>query len=467
MADESHHHDPTFYRSPRDAAAGPPERLAYVATFSKPADQPDAIAVVDTDPASARYASVVGFTELPHVGDELHHFGWNACSSALCPTGSHTHGSRRYLVVPGIRSSRISILDTQPDPAAPQVVKVLGPEELAKRASYSRPHTVHCGPGYLYVSCLGGGNGNDGPGGVALLDHSSFEVIGPFEADRGDQYLAYDVWWHINHNVLVTSEWGTPSMIEDGIVPELLLGRKYGHRLHFWDMEARRHVQTVDLGDQHQMAGAAASPRPAKKYGFVGVVISVEDLSASIWLWHERDGAWAADKVISIPAEPAPAEQLPPLQGFGAVPPLVTDISLSVDDRFLYVSCWGTGEMKQYDVTDPFHPRETGSARIGGIVGRTPHPAQPGQPLAGGPQMVEVSRDGKRVYFTNSLYGVLDEQFYPDGVGAWMTKLDVTDGGGIGFDQRFFLEGHAFRGRRTHQVRLEGGDASSDSYCYS
>jgi methanethiol oxidase len=49
---------------------------------------------------------------------------------------------------------------------------------------------VHCGPGYLYVSCLGGGNGNDGPGGVAPLDHSSFEVIGQFEtAGRGDQYL--------------------------------------------------------------------------------------------------------------------------------------------------------------------------------------------------------------------------------------------------------------------------------------
>jgi methanethiol oxidase len=386
MTDESHHHDPTFYRSPRDAAAGPPENLAYVAAFSKPADQPDAIAVVDTDPASASYASVVGFTELPNLGDELHHFGWNACSSALCPTGSHTHGDRRYLVVPGIRSSRIYILDTQPDPASPQVVKVLGPEELGKRASYSRPHTVHCGPGYLYVSCLGGGNGNDGPGGVALLDHSSFEVLGQFEADRGDQYLAYDLWWHINDDVLVTSEWGTPSMIENGIVPELLLGRKYGHRLHFWDMNSRRHVQTVDLGDEHQMAlELRPAHDPAKKYGFVGVVISVEDLSASIWLWHERDGKWAADKVISIPAEPAPAEQLPPaLQPFGAVPPLVSDLALSVDDRHLYVSCWGTGELKQYDVSDPSHPRETGSVRIGGIVGRTPHPAPgPAGPAAG------------------------------------------------------------------------------------
>ncbi len=117
--------------------------------------------------------------------------------------------------------------------------------------------------------------------------------------------------------------------------------------------------------------------------------------------------------------------------------------------------------------TLPFHPRETGSVRIGGIVGRAPHPARPGQPLTGGPQMVEVSRDGKRVYFTNSLYGSWDEQFYPGGVGAWMTKLDVGPDRGIAFDERFFLEGETFRGRRVHQVRLEGGDASSDSYCYS
>jgi selenium-binding protein 1 len=48
-----------------------------------------------------------------------------------------------------------------------------------------------------------------------------------------------------------------------------------------------------------------------------------------------------------------------------------------------------------------------------------------------------------------------------------MTKLDVAEGGGMSFDGRFFLEGEVFRGRRAHQVRLEGGDASSDSYCYS
>jgi hypothetical protein len=92
-----------------------------------------------------------------------------------------------------------------------------------------------------------------------------------------------------------------------------------------------------------------------------------------------------------------------------------------------------------------------------------PHPKKPDQPLAGGPQMVEVSRDGKRIYFTNSLYAAWDEQFYPDGVGSWMVKLDADPNGGMTVDKNFFVESNDYR---VHQVRLEGGDSSSDSYCF-
>lgn len=46
----------------------------------------------------------------------------------------------------------------------------------------------------------------------------------------------------------------------------------------------------------------------------------------------------------------------------------MSDIELSVDDRFLYVSCLGTGELRQYDVINPYSPRLTGSIQIGGIV---------------------------------------------------------------------------------------------------
>jgi len=458
--------DPTFYPSPRLAGSAPPETLGYVALVEPTQEgRPDALGVIDLQPGSSDYGSIVSTLEMPNIGDELHHFGWNACSAALCPSAPRPHVERRYLLVPGLRSSRITVVDTKPDPRRPVLHKVIDGAELAARAGYSRPHTLHCGPSGLYVSALGNENG-EGPGGIAMLDHDTFDVLGQWEVDRGPQYLAYDFWWHLNHGIMVTSEWATPSMIEDGIVPELLLGRKYGHAIHLWDLEERRHLQTLDLGDEHQMVlELRPAHNPDNAYGFVNAVVSVENLAASIWTWHRENGNWKIQKVIEIPPEPAPAEQLPPLlQGFGAVPPLVTDIDLSVDDKFLYVSCWGTGELRQYDVSDPLAPVQTGSVRIGGIVERTPHPAG-GEPLRGGPQMVEVSRDGRRVYFTNSLYGAWDDQFYPEGVGSWMVKLDADPSGGIAFDEGFYVTD--FRGLRVHQVRLQGGDASSDSYCFS
>jgi len=143
------------------------------------------------------------------------------------------------------------------------------------------------------------------------------------------------------------------------------------------------------------------------------------------------------------------------------VPPLVTDINLSVDDRFLYVSCWGTGEMRQYDVSDPRRPRLTGSVHVGGIVRHASHPSS--GPLNGGPQMVEVSRDGRRVYVSNSLYGSWDAQFYPEGIRSWVAKIDASPVGGLSLDPRFFTEFD----HRAHQIHLEGGDASSDSYWFA
>ena len=90
--------------------------------------------------------------------------------------------------------------------------------------------------------------------------------------------------------------------------------------------------------------------------------------------------------MIEIPAEPAAAEDLPPLlQGFKAVPPLVTDINLSLDDRFLYVSCWGTGELRQYDVSDPFaaDARRHGAHRRDRAAHAAPRARRTGRSTAG------------------------------------------------------------------------------------
>lgn len=465
--------DPTFYPSPALATEAPPETLAYVALLATGDDgKTDALGVVDTNPASPQFGRLVGKVDFPNGGNELHHFGWNACSSHLCPWAPNAHVERRYLVVPGTSSSRIHVVDTRPDPRRPKLVKVIEGEEVMEKTGYAAPHTVHCGPDGIYLNALGSTDGN-GPGGIFMLDHETFELKGQWEHERGPQHLAYDFAWHLGHDTMITSEWGTPNMVKDGVNPELLLGGKYGHSLHVWDLRKRRHLSAIDLGASEQMVlELRPAHNPTRAYGFVGVVMSLEDLSSSVFLWYldrrgrNSAGEWRAKKVITIPAEPAEPAQLPPLlQGFKAAAPLVTDINLSVDDRFLYVSCWGTGELRQYDVSDPFNPVLVATVRIGGMVRRAPHPRSPSAPLNGGPQMVEVSRDGRRVYVTNSLYSSWDAQFYPDGIRGWMAKFDAGRHGGLTLDRNFLVEFE--EGMRPHQVRLEGGDASSDSFCFS
>ncbi len=458
--------DPTFYPTARQAMEAPPEQLAYVVTLNTGGNgtsKPDALCVLDVESSSPSYGQVVGRVDMPNVGDELHHFGWNACSSALCPTAPHPHVERRYLLVPGLRSSRLHIVDTKPDPRQPKIVKVIEPSELTSNAGYSRPHTIHCGPDGIYVSALGGKEGDGGPGGIFVLDHDNFSVKGPWEADRGPQHLAYDFWWHLGHDTVITSEWGTPEMVENGVNPELLLAGKYGHQLHVWDLRTRRHLQALDLGPEQQMVlELRPSHDPNKTYGFVNAVVSLKDLSSSIWLWHRDNGTWKIQKVAEIPAEPAEADQLPPaLQPFGAVPPLVSDINLSLDDRFLYVSCWGTGEFRQYDVSDPFNPKETGSIRLGGIVPRGGNGN--GRSLNGGPQMVEVSRDGRRVYVTQLAVRLLGRAVLP-GRDPRLGGQDRREPRGRAAGRPGLLR--RVRGERPHQIRLEGGDSSSDSFCF-
>ncbi|MCS6868508.1 selenium-binding protein SBP56-related protein, partial [Thermus sp.] len=259
--------DPTLYPSPRAAAKAPPEELAYVVFLNADRNQPDAIQVVDVNPTSSTYGQVIGEAKMPYAGGELHHFGWNACSSMLCPSAPHPHLERRYLVVPDIRSSHITILDTKPDPTRPKVVKVIPPEELHERTGYSRPHTVHCGPDGIYVSALGSPEGK-GPGGILVLDHESFEPLGQWEIERGDQYLHYDFWWHLGYDTLISSEWGTPEMVEHGVLGEALLQGQYGHRLHFWDLHRRRLLASLDLGAKMQMAlELRPAHDPTRAYG--------------------------------------------------------------------------------------------------------------------------------------------------------------------------------------------------------
>src|SRR6476661_348549 len=126
---ESHCSGPG-YASPAEAMKAPREKLLYTVALyiGTGIQKPDYLATIDADPQSPTYSQVISRLEMPGIGDELHHMGWNACSSC--------HGDpskeRQYLVVPGLGASRIHILDTV-DPAAPKLIKTIEKEEIVRK----------------------------------------------------------------------------------------------------------------------------------------------------------------------------------------------------------------------------------------------------------------------------------------------------------------------------------------------
>src|SRR5262245_60384322 len=110
------------YSSPGEAVKAPREKLLYTLCLYQGTDikEPDYLATIDVDPESKTYSQVIHRLEMPNVGDELHHFGWNACSSCH----DNPEKSRRFAVVPGNTSGRIHIIDTA-DELAPRMHKVI------------------------------------------------------------------------------------------------------------------------------------------------------------------------------------------------------------------------------------------------------------------------------------------------------------------------------------------------------
>ncbi|HEU5066273.1 MAG TPA: selenium-binding protein SBP56-related protein, partial [Gaiellaceae bacterium] len=189
----SHNGSPSLHRSPQEAMQAPPEEFLYLACLHEGTgvDAPDFLAVVDTEDAR-----IVHELPMPNAGDELHHFGWNRCSSAC-------HGpDRSHLIVPGMRSSRIHVVNVADDPRRPTIEKVIEPDEVVAKTGYTRPHTVHCMPGdNVVISMLGDADGN-GAGGFAVLDAKTFELQGRWENGGETPSFNYDFWYQPRKNAL-------------------------------------------------------------------------------------------------------------------------------------------------------------------------------------------------------------------------------------------------------------------------
>jgi len=438
------------YASPQEAMKAEREKVLYtVALYGGTGiSAPDYLATVDVDPASPTYSQVISRTPVSSIDDELHHFGWNACSSC--------HGdeskSRRFLIAGGFRSGRIHILDTA-DERAPRLHKVIEPEEIKAKTNLSSPHTVHClDDGHVMISMLGDAEKN-GPGGFLLLDED-FNIDGRWEKQPDGMVYNYDFWYQPRHNVMISSEFAAPRTYEPGFNLEDVTADKYGHRLHFWDWQKHELTQSIDLGQDGLVPlEIRFHHNPDSAHAFVGAA-----LSSTMWHCHKANGAWQAEKIITVPSVELEGWPIP-------VPGLITDLVLSMDDRFLYFSDWLHGDLRQYDVSDPSHPRLTGQVWLGGLLGKAGEVQS--HKLYGGPQMLQLSLDGKRLYVTNSLLSSWDNQFYPDlaKAGSYLLQVDCdTDNGGLSINENFYVDfatepnGPA----RAHEMRYPGGDCTSD-----
>ncbi|XP_049956399.1 methanethiol oxidase-like [Schistocerca serialis cubense] len=462
------------YASPLEAMrCGPREKIVYVPCI-QPAEarktKPDFLATVDIDPHSPTFCQVIHRLPMPYLGDELHHSGWNVCSS--CHEDSTK--CRDKLILPSLGSSRVYVIDVGTNERAPRIHKVVDPQDIISQLDVTAFHTTHCLPtGEIMISTLGDSN-DEGKGNFLLLDAEAFEIKKLWANKEDETPFGYDYWYQPFHDILVSSEWASPKAFKYGFKPEDGMNPAvYGRHLNFFSWSTHKKIQSIDLGEE----GIAPLEvrflhNPRSRTGYVGCA-----LGSTVFRFIKKvDGTWAAEKVISVPSKKVSGWQMPVMPG------LVTDIIISLDDRYLYFCNWLHGDIRQFDITDTAHPKLVGQIFLGGSIVKggpvqvtedselteQPDPLfVKGKRLYGSPQMLQLSLDGKRLYVTSSLHSAWDWQFYPDMVkhGSYMLKLHVnTEKGGLTLDKDFLVEFRDETGGpvSAHEIRYPGGDCTSD-----
>ncbi|XP_052217250.1 methanethiol oxidase-like isoform X3 [Dreissena polymorpha] len=460
------------YATPMDAYRnGAREEIVYIPCIVPPKDRTkrcDYLATVDVNPKSKTYGQVLHRMYLPYIGDEVHHTGWNACSSCHDDPSK----SRNRLIMPCLDSDRIYVVDVGTDKLAPRIHKIVEPEELHEKAKCGTPHTTHClASGEIMISCMGDGHKNP-KGSFVVLDGETFEVKGTWEKGCGTEF-GYDYWYQPHHNVMVSTGWGSPKAFFSGFNPKDVEEGRYGRSLYFWDWREHRLIQTLDLGPEAWMPlEIRFLHEPTEAQGYVGCALS----STVFRYFKTASGTWSAEKVIAIPNKKVEGWALPEMPG------LITDVILSLDDRFLYFSNWAHGDVRQYDITDRCNPKLVGQVWLGGSICRgegvrvtedkelKEQPTRPrikGKEISGAPQMLQLSLDGKRLYVTTSLFSPWDKQFYPDMCknGSMLLLVDVnTEKGGLKLNTDFVCDFGLEPGGPVlaHEIRYPGGDCTSD-----
>ena len=357
------------------------EDFVYVWTLGREGlgDEQDKLVTIDVNPASPDYGTVINALS---VGgrNEAHHSGFS--------------DDRRFLWAGGLDSNKIFIFDVHTDPAKPKLHQTID-DFVAKSGGVVGPHTFYALAGRMMITGLS--NNKDQGGRTAMVEYSNSgdyvathwhptdqDLRGAEKSGQFADGYGYDVRVLPRRNAMFTSSftgWNNYMMDFGTMLGDPEAMKRFGNTAVLWDLHTRKPKKVFD------MPGAPLEIRcawdPNHNYCFTTTA-----LTSQIWLMYEDEkGVWQAKAVGDI--------------GDPSAVPLPVDISITSDDKGLWVQTFMDGKARYFDISDPFAPKQTYEKVIGSQL-----------------NMISQSWDGKRAYFTSSLLAnwdkkaEADEQFF-------------------------------------------------------
>jgi selenium-binding protein 1 len=390
------------------------EDFVYVWTLGVPGvgDEQDKLVTVSVNPKAEDYGKVVASLS---VGgrNEAHHTGLT--------------DDRRFLWASGLDTSKIFIFDIHTDPSKPTLRKTIA-DFVEKSGGVVGPHTSYALPGRMMLTGLS--NNRDHGGRTALVEYTNGgeyvathwmptddNLMGATRSGEFADGYGYDVRVLPRKNLMLTSSftgWNNYMMNLGTLMGDAEAMKAFGNTMVVWDMHARKPQKILDV------PGAPLEIRCAwgkdNDYCFTSTA-----LTSKLWLvFEDDDGEWQAEAVGDI--------------GDAAKIPLPVDISISRDDKQLWVNTWNDGMTRLFDISDPHKARQIFEQKIGEQV-----------------NMVSQSWDGKRVYYTSSLLANWDKQ---EPKGGDLQYLKVYDFDGKGIKQVLAIDFIAAKLGAPHQMRF-------------
>jgi selenium-binding protein 1 len=321
-------------------------------------DGSDKLVTIGANPKRPDYGQVVASVS---VGGrhEAHHGGFT--------------DDRREFWAGGLDDSAIFVFDVATDPAKPKLVRRI--DDFAERSGgVVGPHTFYALPGRMLITGLS--NTRDGGGKTGIVEFNNRgEFVRTTWMPDGAVY-GYDARVNANLNRMLTSSFtGRNNYMR--ALPELMgdaeAMKNFGNTVVVWDYHARKPLQVLEVPGAPLEIRWALQPR--HDYAFTTTA-----LTSKLWgVFRKDDGTFEAVELADI--------------GDPAKLPLPVDISLSADDRFLFVDSWNDGSVRVFDVSSPRAPKLVYEKKIGKQV-----------------NMVSQTWDGKRLYFSSSLLASWDKQ---------------------------------------------------------